>query len=116
MKKWMFIVLGSAIMLGACGDNGNNEPVPDNDNNNEAENAENAESDGTYDLANGEDLYIGRCMSCHGDNLQGASGPGLEGHSFDEVLAAIEEGPGGMPENLAEGQDAEDIAAWIEDQ
>ncbi|PYZ92829.1 cytochrome C551 [Salipaludibacillus keqinensis] len=117
MKKFLGLMLGAVLVLGACGGNdGNNEePAPENNGNN-AEETNNAAGDDTYDLANGEDIYVGNCASCHGGDLEGASGPALEGYSHDEILAAIEEGPGGMPADLATGQDAEDVAAWITEQ
>ncbi|MCE7793151.1 c-type cytochrome [Salipaludibacillus sp. CUR1] len=117
MKKFLFAMFGAVLVLGACGDNGgNDEEQPVNDGNN-AETTDNAADEGgTYDLANGEELYAQNCASCHGGDLEGASGPNLEDSSHDEVRAAIEAGPGTMPADLVTGDDADDVSAWIADQ
>lgn len=116
MKKLGFALIGAVLILGACGgnDGDNNEPPADNNNENNVE--ENASGNDTYDATNGEEVYVGNCASCHGGDLEGASGPPIAGYSREDVLAAIEEGPGGMPPDLASGQDAEDVAAWVSDQ
>ncbi|SES38615.1 c-type cytochrome [Salipaludibacillus aurantiacus] len=116
MKKFLFAMFGAVLVLGACGDNGgNDEDQPVNDGNN-AETTDNAADEGTYDLANGEELYAQNCASCHGGDLEGASGPNLQGSSQDEVRSAIEAGPGTMPADLVTGDDADDVAAWVADQ
>ncbi|MFC4737006.1 c-type cytochrome [Bacillus daqingensis] len=123
MKKMVAGLFAASLLLAACGDNGgDNEPANDpadnnaNNTNEEAADNNNGGDDGEYDLANGEELYQGNCASCHGGELEGGTGPALEGYSFDEVLSAIQEGPGSMPADLVEGDDAEDVAAWVEDQ
>jgi mono/diheme cytochrome c family protein len=117
MKKWMFAIFGTVLVLSACGgnDTNTNEPAPENNGNN-AENTENTADNGEYDLANGEQVYVQNCAACHGGDLTGASGPGLETHTAEEVEAAIQEGPGSMPADLVTGEDAADVAAWIESQ
>ncbi|QKS72281.1 cytochrome c [Paenalkalicoccus suaedae] len=125
MKKVIGIVFASSLLLAACGGGDNNAPAndPANDgmNNNGANMEENmnneaANEGGEYDLANGEELYVGNCASCHGGELEGGAGPALEGYDFDAVLAAIQNGPGGMPADLVTGSDAEDVAAWVSEQ
>jgi mono/diheme cytochrome c family protein len=118
MKKMLVAMLGAALVLGACGGNGDNnadEPAPA-DNNNNAEETENAAGDATYDADNAESVYVGNCAGCHGGDLTGASAPGIAGMSKDDVLAAIQEGPGSMPADLVTGDDAEDVAAWVAEQ
>lgn len=120
MKKYMIALIGTAFLLGACGGNdGNvNDEVPANDVNNEMndEAANNEEAGGEYDLAAGEEIYVGNCASCHGSDLSGGSAPGIQGLSYDEVMAAIENGPGTMPSNIVTGEDAENVAAWVAEQ
>lgn len=119
MKKIAALLVSSVIVLGACGDaEENNEADPAEENNAAEENNtnENAADNGEYDLANGEEMYEGNCASCHGGDLEGGSGPGIEGLSHDEVLTAIQEGPGSMQADIVEGDDAEDVAAWVADQ
>ncbi|WP_416147193.1 c-type cytochrome [Salipaludibacillus sp. HK11] len=123
MRKILTLMLGAGILLGACGGNNatDNEAAPTDDTNNNVEetnNAGNEGTEGTYDLANGEDLYggAGSCSSCHGGNLEGLSGPAITGYDYEEVLDAIHEGRTGMPADLVEGEDAEDVAAWVAEQ
>ncbi|WP_096188372.1 c-type cytochrome [Evansella halocellulosilytica] len=62
----------------------------------------------------GEHVYQGQCASCHGGDLEGGAGPGLlSGLSEDDILQAIEEGPGTMPENLVSGEEADAVAEFI---
>ncbi|QDI89790.1 cytochrome c [Salicibibacter halophilus] len=63
----------------------------------------------------GVELYEENCLSCHGENMEGDSGPAIEGQSADEVMTAIEEGPGSMPEDLVTGEDAEAVAEYVEE-
>ncbi|WP_280769515.1 c-type cytochrome [Salipaludibacillus daqingensis] len=117
MKKFLVAIVGSVLVLGACGGDGDdNEPAPANDGNNNVEETNNAADEGTYDLANGEELYVGNCASCHGGDLEGASGPALQGVAHDDIVSAIQNGPGSMPADLVSGDDAEDVAAWITEQ
>src|SRR5690625_7037421 len=84
MKKWLFAtLLGSALVLGACGggnDDGNNNNGNNNNNqeenngevdnnNNEANNNENGNNNETTDTAAAEELFKNNCASCHGDDL-----------------------------------------------
>lgn len=80
---------------------------------NENNNAEEQEFDDPIEL--GESVYEGQCASCHGGDLGGGAGPALDGGDYaqDDILAAIEEGPGSMPENLVEGEEAEAVAEFI---
>ncbi|GAK08011.1 cytochrome c [Geomicrobium sp. JCM 19038] len=98
MKKLLMAIAGSTLLLAACSGE------------------EAGESGETVDTAAGEEVYTASCLSCHGDNMEGASGPALEGYTADEVLSAIEEGPGAMPANIVEGEDAQIVAAYVEDE
>lgn len=126
MKKFVASLFTATMLLAACGggdDGGGNEPADNSGGTNNGaanEEASNEEASnnggGEVDLANGEELFQGNCASCHGGELEGGTGPALEGVSADEVESAIQEGPGSMPENIVEGQDASDVAAWVADQ
>lgn len=74
------------------------------------------------DLENGKEAFIETCASCH--SLNAANAQGVTGPSLDElapldeerVLNAIENGGTGelrMPADLLEGQNAEDVAAYV---
>lgn len=101
LKKIVITLFGATLLLAACG--GNND-VSGNVNDNSTE------------AVQGEDIYMANCAGCHGENLEGAAGPAIGGLSKDDVLKAIEEGPGTMPAGIVSGQEAEDVAAWISQQ
>jgi mono/diheme cytochrome c family protein len=68
-------------------------------------------------VARGELLFVENCASCHGDAGRNASiGPDLAGNpiSIDDARAQIETGGGGMPADLVEGQELEDVLAYLE--
>jgi mono/diheme cytochrome c family protein len=73
-------------------------------------------------LAHGKELFVATCKSCH--NLDAVQARGVTGPDLDElggldeerVLNAIENGgtgQGRMPAGLLQGQDAEDVAAYV---
>lgn len=68
------------------------------------------------DASNGEDLYKSNCMSCHGADGEGESGPDLTGESdYDAVVEQVKKGSDGMPafeDDLSE-QEINDVAAFI---
>jgi mono/diheme cytochrome c family protein len=76
----------------------------------------------TEQLENGKTLFIANCKSCH--NLDAVQATGVTGPDLDElggldrqrVLNAIKNGgtgQGRMPAGLLQGQDAEDVAAYV---
>ena len=84
---------------------------------NEENDANNAEQfDDPIEL--GEHVYQGKCLQCHGDNLEGMGGNpavnALEGkYTADEIVEIIEVGPGTMPGGLASGEEAEAVAKYL---
>jgi cytochrome c6 len=68
--------------------------------------------------ADGEQLFVARCGSCHtlsAAGTDGSVGPNLDDLQPDaaRVLDAIETAPGVMPEGLAEGAEAQAIADYV---
>jgi mono/diheme cytochrome c family protein len=66
----------------------------------------------------GKTLFVQQCGSCH--KLSDAGTPGIVGGDLDqlhpsgaELLRAIAEGPGAMPEHLVSGRDAKAVAAYV---
>ena len=59
----------------------------------------------------------GSCLNCHGQNLEGLSGPRLDKIgdtlSKEDILDAIENGRRGMPKGLLKGEEAEKVAQWL---
>ncbi|PYZ94266.1 cytochrome C551 [Salipaludibacillus keqinensis] len=86
---------------------------PDSASENGEENGEEQEFDDPIEL--GEHIYEGQCASCHGGDLDGGSGPALDGGNYSEedILTAISEGPGNMPAGLVSGEEAEAVAEFI---
>ncbi|GAK08764.1 cytochrome c [Geomicrobium sp. JCM 19038] len=104
MKKFLIMMAGSAMLLAACGGG--------DDAGEEGEET----AGGTYDAEAAASLYESNCLSCHGDNGSGASGPEIAGMDVESVLAAIEEGPGGMPADIVTGEEAENVAQYVSEQ
>ncbi len=72
---------------------------------------------GTDPVSRGEALFAENCAACHGDAGRNASlGPDLAGNpvSIEDARAQIETGGGGMPPNLVEGQELEDVLAYLD--
>src|SRR5690625_7237961 len=97
MRKWLIaIILGSALILGACG----------GDSNEEAE------------AAPGETIYKKNCASCHGQNIDGGAGPSLVSigskYTTDEIIDIIENSKGNMqPQKQVAEEDRVILAEWI---
>ena len=101
MKKAMLtLVFGSAIFLAACG--GGDKTASNNEGATEPD---------------GEAIAMKSCVSCHGGELQGASGPALNDVgarlSESEILDIINNGKNGMPPGVVKGADAEAVAQWL---
>ncbi|MGF2617893.1 c-type cytochrome [Rossellomorea vietnamensis] len=115
MKKTLLaFLLGSTLILGACGNNnGDNASEEASDANNPQEAAEGAM--GT-DI-DPEKIVNQKCSSCHGGDLSGGMGPALKNIgselSEDEILSVIQNGKGSMPKNIIEGDEAEAVAEWL---
>ncbi|MTH52452.1 cytochrome c [Bacillus mangrovi] len=63
-----------------------------------------------------EEIYKGKCISCHGENYEGGAGPKLAGTSLsvDEIKEKIKNGGGGMPANLVpDEKKLEEMAKWV---
>lgn len=67
--------------------------------------------------ANPKTIFEGHCAQCHGKNLQGKIGPNLQ-HiggkwSKKQILHQINNGGGGMPAHVIQGQAAQKVATWL---
>ncbi|PPA70219.1 c-type cytochrome [Jeotgalibacillus proteolyticus] len=99
MKKILSGFLLSTLLLAACG-GGDTES-----------------SDSSAEQLDPEKLYMGKCSSCHGGNLEGSSAPPLANigsqKSYEEILDVIENGQGRMPGGMLKGERAEAVAQWL---
>ncbi len=73
---------------------------------------------GEEELASPEEIYQQNCSSCHGGNLEGASGPALDQvggkYSAEEIADIIQNGLGnGMPGGLVTGEAQQLLAEWL---
>ncbi|TWT27950.1 cytochrome c551 [Planomicrobium sp. CPCC 101110] len=109
MKKGLLtMMLGSALALGACGGGGETttETPP-------------AEDGGSGSSSvDPEQVVQQNCISCHGENLEGAGNfPALNNVgsrlSQDEIRSIIDNGQGGMPADIIEGEEADAVAEWL---
>lgn len=78
--------------------------------------AKDKEGGGTAE-ATPKEVYLQNCASCHGDNLGGGGGPSLKKvgsrMSKDEILKQIQQGGGGMPGGIIQGEAAQNVAEWL---
>ncbi len=129
MKKLLIALFGAALILGACGAADEPAPAPDetpqeapaDDATDEtpqeapADDATDETAVETFDAARAESAYQQTCQGCHGGDLQGGGvyPHAIAGLSYDDILEVIHEGQGTMPPGLVQGDDAENLAAWI---
>lgn len=104
----MAVVFGSVLVLGACG-GGGDDAADDSGDNSGGETASAA-----------EEIYQQNCSACHGNDLEGNSGPELTDvgskYSADEIVDIIHEGIGGMPaQTQVSDEDAQTLADWLAD-
>lgn len=107
MKKLLITMGALAFILGGCNEGAGDvqEPVGDTFEDSGGSSASDDSGDSgdgeSVDLEQGASVYEASCLSCHGDDMQGMnSTPGIEGVAADDVLAAIDEGPGSMLQAL----------------
>lgn len=67
-----------------------------------------------------QEIFVNNCASCHGENLEGTSGPALDtigsSMSQDEILEQIKNGGPGMPPAIIQGEEAKSVAEWLSEQ
>jgi len=67
--------------------------------------------------ASPEEIYQGKCSSCHGADFGGGAGPALTGvgekYSTDEIKSIVTEGRGIMPANLVPDEKLDEMVDWL---
>jgi cytochrome c551 len=102
-KKLIALLMGTSLVLAACGGGGGDKA--------------------TKDTASGPDpekLFQQKCSSCHGTDLKGGGGgtfPDLtqvgSRLSKDEIQTIIIDGRNAMPKGQLTGDDATAVAGWL---
>jgi mono/diheme cytochrome c family protein len=110
MIRRLLPLLLTALLLAACGGGPEEPAVTTEDDQPPAEQPTSGEA--------GAQLFNSTCGGCHtlaAADTEGVVGPNLDElqPSREEVLGAIDSGPGAMPANLLQGPDAETVADFV---
>ncbi|ENQ3105948.1 cytochrome c551 [Bacillus sp. 491mf] len=103
-KKLLTIVLGASLALtvGACGKKEESKPSSPG----QAASGDSAEK-----------VFQKSCAGCHGNDLQGLSGPELKKvggkYSQEEIEKIIAKGRGSMPGGVIQGEDVKKVSEWL---
>ncbi|WP_172369918.1 cytochrome c551 [Sporosarcina jiandibaonis] len=104
-KKLLAAIFASLLVLGACGGGGNTANDGDKD------------TSGDVASVDAEKIVNNKCISCHGNNLEGGGAPALNNIgsklSETEIHDIIINGQGGMPGGLIKGEEAEAVSKWL---
>jgi len=99
-KKILALLMGTSLVLAACGGN--------------EEGSETTDTAGAGDAAK---LYENKCSACHGGDLVSGSAPDLDKIgsrlSQEDIEKVILEGKGPMPKGLLDENDAAKVAEWL---
>ncbi|WP_397539890.1 cytochrome c551 [Rummeliibacillus pycnus] len=114
MKKALLaMLLGSALVLGACGTTNKtttNETTTTKDQTANTPTTETTKVDA-------EAVAKQKCISCHGNNLEGSVGPDLRkiGSTLSEsqIKDVLKNGKGNMPAGLVSGAELDAVAKWL---
>ncbi|MDR6225578.1 c-type cytochrome [Desmospora profundinema] len=104
--KWASILIGSILLLAAC--------VQENP----PEGGQQDRSGDAVEQSTAENIYNNNCASCHGQNLEGRTGPDLQQvggkYSEEEIDDIILNGTGRMPalKQIPDDQRAT-LAEWL---
>ncbi|RIJ67940.1 cytochrome c [Rummeliibacillus sp. TYF005] len=124
-KALLALLLGSALVLGACGNNDkDNAASEDTKTTDNAANDTTTDEKATTTNADGEKIAKEKCISCHGNDLTGAMGPDLtkigSTLSESEIKDILNKGKGQMPAKPANGLQSDDevnaVAKWLSEQ
>ena len=114
----MPVMIAVALAAGGCG-GGDEEATTEEPATQETPAATaTATEEGAEQASAGRDIFVRTCGGCHtlGDaGTSGQVGPSLDevAPSEEQVLSAIESGPGQMPENLLQGEEAQQVADYV---
>lgn len=110
MKKWFASFSFLAVLtLAACGGGGS-------DDSDESTTSTNDSS--SFDADAAEEIFNQSCVSCHGQDMTGGTGPDLtkvgDELSEDEIHDIVENGKDGMPGGLVQDDaDLDNLVKWL---
>jgi mono/diheme cytochrome c family protein len=117
----LLFILVAALVVAGCG--GSDDDSGSDDGDSKATTSESSDSgdEGGSDSggsADGKSLFAKTCGGCHtlaDAGTSGSAGPNLDDLKPDEgtVRTQIENGGGGMPAGLLEGEEADAVAAYV---
>ena len=116
-SRWLATVCAAAALAAAgCGGSDEESTGGGSEQTAPAE----TEQGGGQTAGSGRELFANTCGGCHtlaAADTSGQSGPNLDDlqPDADRVRDAIAEGPGIMPENLYEGDEADQVAQFVAD-
>lgn len=108
----LLLLLALVMVISACGGGGGEEDGGTE----EGTGGDTGETTAQGDAANGAEIYQSNCMSCHGQEGAGGSGPALQSSSdYNAVVQQVKNGGGGMPafEGQLSEQEIADVSAYI---
>jgi cytochrome c551 len=95
MKRLWIVIALSLLVIAGCSSNTANAKRP----------------------TDGEGLYKFSCLSCHGENLEGAAGPPVinmgSKYSEEELLKLLNDGVGMMPGGQLSEEEAKTVTKWL---
>jgi cytochrome c551 len=110
------LLLVLAMSLSACGGGEKPSSAPAEQNNSQSQSQTAATSGGGDDA---KKIMEGKCISCHGQNLEGGAGPKLADVgarlSKDEIEKTIKTGRGIMPGGLLSDEETKKVASYLAD-
>ncbi|SEN42231.1 c-type cytochrome [Lihuaxuella thermophila] len=100
----LFMILTAVVFLTACGAAKKNDTGQQ-----------------TAQISEPQEIYSQHCANCHGGNLQGSFGPGLQKvgtkYSKEQILEIIQKGKGSMPsQDYVPKEDQVKLAEWLSKQ
>ncbi|MGN7387094.1 cytochrome c551 [Sporosarcina sp. SAFN-015] len=101
-NKLLATLFGAALVLGACGGGNNN----------------NNAGEGDTASVDADKVFQSNCATCHGGNLEGrGNAPALANIgselSESEIHDIIQNGRGGMPGGLIQGEELDAVTKWL---
>lgn len=121
MRILTCLIIGLALSVAGCGSDEpaiTEEPATTEAPVTEQTPEATATEGGTTTADAGKELFVSTCGACHtlsDAGTNGQIGPNLDNLAPDveRVLGAIRTGPGQMPENLLEGEEARQVAEYV---